>query len=84
VDRIVALVRTQGILARSATATARLGPLCAGTWQYTILVVPQREPLQVVSQGTGTSLMLVTAGTDVCTDRIRTQAPAGIILAAHC
>jgi hypothetical protein len=83
-DRIVALVRAQGILDGTQTATATVGPLCAGTWQYTVLQAPQREPLQVVSQGPATALVLVTAGTDVCTDPVRTQAPQGIIAAAHC
>ena len=84
VDGIVALLRAQGVLDRTTTVSARVGPLCAGTWQYTVLAVPQREPLQVVSQGPPTALVLVTAGTDVCTDRVRTQAPAGIVTAAHC
>lgn len=84
VDGIVALLRAQGVLDRTTTVSARVGPLCAGSWQYTVLAVPQREPLQVVSQGPPTALVLVTAGTDVCTDRVRTQAPAGIITAAHC
>jgi hypothetical protein len=84
VDGIVALLRAQGVLDRTTTVSARVGPLCAGTWQYTVLAVPQREPLQVVSQGQPTALVLVTAGTDVCTDRVRAQAPAGIVTAAHC
>jgi hypothetical protein len=84
VDRIVALVRAQGILDAGQTATATVGPLCAGTWQYTVLQAPQREPLQVVSKGPATALVLVTAGTDICTDAVRGQAPLGIIAAAHC
>jgi hypothetical protein len=84
VDRVIALLRARGIIDATTTATARLGPLCAGTWQYTVLAVPQREPLQVVSQGPPTALVLVTAGTDVCSPEVRAQAPPGIITAAHC
>jgi hypothetical protein len=84
VDRIVALVRARGILDATQTATATLGPLCAGTWQYTVLQAPQREPLQVVSRGPATALVMVTAGTDICTDAVRGQAPLGIIAAARC
>jgi hypothetical protein len=83
-DQVVALVRAKGILDGTGTVSARLGPLCAGTWQYTILAVPGREPLQVVSQGQPGALVLVTAGTDVCTDQVRAAAPAGIVAAAHC
>jgi hypothetical protein len=82
--QVVALVRAQGMLDAATSAKATVGPLCAGTWQYTILAVPQREPLQVVSQGPPTALVLVTAGTDVCTDAVRAQAPPGILAAAHC
>lgn len=84
VDRIVALVRAQGVLDAGQSTTATVGPLCAGTWQYTVLQAPQREPLQVVSKGPASALVMVTAGTDVCTDAVRAQAPLGIISAAHC
>jgi hypothetical protein len=83
-SQVVALVRSQGMLDATTSAKATLGPVCAGTWQYTILSVPQREPLQVVSQGPADALVLVTAGTDVCTDAVRAQAPLGILSAAHC
>jgi hypothetical protein len=83
-DRIVALLRTKQIIDASATVTARLGPLCAGTWQYTVLAVAGREPLQVVTEGPATALALVTAGTDICTTGVRAQAPPGITAAAHC
>jgi hypothetical protein len=83
-DRVVSLLRARRIVEDTATPTARLGPLCAGTWQYTVLSVPGREPLQVVTQGPPTGLVLVTAGTDVCTPEVRVQAPPGIVAAAHC
>lgn len=83
-DQIIALLRAKQVIDAAAPVTARLGPLCAGTWQYTVLGAAGREPLQVVSQGPATALILVTAGTDVCTAGVRAQAPPGIITAAQC
>jgi hypothetical protein len=83
-DQIVALLRARHVIDATATVTARQGPLCAGTWQYTVLAVANREPLQVVTQGPASALVLVTAGTDVCTAGVRAQAPPGITAAAHC
>jgi hypothetical protein len=80
----VALLRTRGLLTSSAGITAQLGPLCAGDWQYTVLTVPGREALQVVSKGPPGTLVLVTAGTDVCSIPVRTQAPTGILTVTHC
>ena len=45
------LRRTPGLLASGARVSVRTGPLCAGTWQYTVVAVPGREPLAVVDQG---------------------------------
>ncbi|OLB80094.1 MAG: hypothetical protein AUI14_08025 [Actinobacteria bacterium 13_2_20CM_2_71_6] len=84
VDRVIALLRSKGLIDGTAVVTVRLGPLCAGTWQYTVLSVTGREPLQVITQGPPTSLTLVTFGTDVCSVPVRTQAPIGIISVAHC
>ncbi|HEY8533404.1 MAG TPA: hypothetical protein VIL44_05955, partial [Micromonospora sp.] len=75
---VLAVLRQAQVLPSWATATAQLGPLCAGDWQYTELRVPGREPLLVVTQGTPPDLALVAAGTDVCTARVRAVAPAGI------
>lgn len=83
-DQIIALLRAKHIIDTAAQVTTRLGPLCAGSWQYTVLGAAGREQLQVVSQGPATALVLVTAGTDVCTAGVRAQAPPGIITAAHC
>jgi hypothetical protein len=83
-DRVIALLAAKGVLSGAAGVTVRLGPLCAGTWQYTVLAVPGREPLQVVTEGPPTALRLVTAGTDVCSAPVRTEAPAGIVSLAHC
>ena len=51
------------------------GPLCSGDWHYTVVEVPDREPVQVITMG---SLTLMEAGTEVCTPEIRVRAPAGI------
>jgi hypothetical protein len=84
VSRVIALLRGKQVIGRSASVTATVGPLCAGGWQYTVLAESGREPLQVVTQGKPASLVLVTAGTDVCTPLVRTQAPAGILAVVHC
>lgn len=85
VDEVIAVVRrTGGLVARTATVTELKEPLCAGSWQYTILSVPEREPLQVVTRGTPGRLAMVTAGTNVCSIAVRTSAPAGIRNAALC
>jgi hypothetical protein len=84
-DQVVALLRrTPKLLPRGATVTVRTGPVCAGSWQYTIVSVPDREALEVVTKGPPGSLVLVTAGTDVCSIEVRTAAPIGIRTAAHC
>ncbi|GAA1415408.1 hypothetical protein ACFQZ4_25715 [Catellatospora coxensis] len=84
-DQIIAAVRRKSsILPGSGTVTVTRPPVCAGTWQYTVLTVPGREPLQVVTKGVPTSLDLVTAGTDICTVEVRNFAPPGIRITAGC
>lgn len=84
--QVIALLRrSTELLPRSATVSVPIGPLCAGTWQYTVLSMPNREPLQVVTKGEPAALTLVTAGTDVCSSiPVRVTAPAGIRTAASC
>jgi hypothetical protein len=83
--QVMALVRQSGgLLPRTGSVTVVKGPLCAGSWQYTIFSVPQKEPLQVVSRGTPGNLTLVTAGTDICSIEVRTAGPVGIRNAALC
>jgi hypothetical protein len=84
VDTVVALLKAKGVLSGSPTVTAQEGPLCAGTWQYTVLNVKGQGPLQVVTQGPPTALKLVTYGTEVCSVEVRTQAPYGIRVQAQC
>ena len=76
--------RSGGLLPRTGVVSVLKDPLCAGTWQYTIFAVPQKEPLQVVTRGTPGRLSLVTAGTNVCSITVRTYAPPGIRNAALC
>lgn len=83
-DQLIALLRTRGLLATNATATIQQGPLCSGSWQYTVVVVPEQDPLVVITKGPPSALQIVAAGTDVCTTTVRTTAPAGIRLAARC
>jgi hypothetical protein len=83
--QVIRAVRRQaGLLPASARATVDTGPLCSGTWQYTVVVVAGREPLAVVTRGRPGSLRLVTAGTNVCSIPVRTEAPIGIRTAAAC
>ncbi len=84
-EQVVAFLRrTSGMLPSNRTVTVRTGPLCAGTWQYTELAVPEQDPLLVVTQGPPAALVLVTAGTDVCSVAVRATAPAGIRAVTNC
>jgi hypothetical protein len=84
-DQVIAVVRRQpSLLPSGASVTVTNGPLCSGTWQYTVLTVTDREPLQVVTRGAPLSLTFVTAGTDVCTIDVRTGAPVALLTIANC
>lgn len=84
-DQVVAVLRrTSGLLPAGSAVTVQTGPLCAGSWQYTVIVVTGREPLRVVTRGAPTTLSLVTAGTDVCTAEVRAAAPLGILALTFC
>lgn len=84
-EQIIAAVRRKSsVLPSSGTVTVTRPPVCAGTWQYTVLTVSGREPLQVVTKGAPASLDLVTAGTDICTVEVRNFAPPGIRITAGC
>jgi hypothetical protein len=76
--QVADLLRGAGMLPAGARVSVTTGPLCAGTWQYTVLTVTRREPLQVISNGPADDLNLITAGTDVCNVPVRTIAPRGI------
>jgi hypothetical protein len=79
---VLAVLRRAGLVTRSSGARVVTGPMCAGTWQWTVVQMPNADPLQVVTRGAAGSLRLVTAGTDVCSIPVRTGAPAGIRAAA--
>ena len=81
---VAALRRDRNVLPAGVTPTATTGPLCATTWQYTVLALPDREPLQVVTKRAGGVLTVVTAGTYVCSPAVTDAAPRGILTAAHC
>jgi hypothetical protein len=79
-DQVISLVRNQTPI-RPSQATS--GPLCAGTWQYTELQVPDGDPVQAVTARRDT-LVLIAVGTDVCTAEVKLQAPSAIRTAAGC
>lgn len=81
---IIAVLRRAGLMPDRATATVVNGPLCAGDWQYAVVSVPGRDPLQVVTEGRPGALTLVTAGTEICVAQVRINAPLGIRTAAGC
>jgi hypothetical protein len=84
-EQVLAAVRKKTtLLPKTGTIGVTTGPLCSGTWQYTILQAPGKDPLLVVTKGAPTALTIVTAGSDVCTITVRTQAPAGLLAAASC
>lgn len=84
-DQVVGVLRrTSGLLPAGASVTVMAQPQCSGEWQFTVVSVPDREPLQVVTKGVPAALQLVTAGTDVCSIPVRTQAPQGIRSLARC
>ncbi|MFC6019019.1 hypothetical protein ACFP2T_22765 [Plantactinospora solaniradicis] len=80
--QVTALLRRSANLPRSARVSYQVGPLCAANWQFSVVTVAGREPLQAVTTGPGNALRLVTAGTEVCTVRVRTEAPTAIRTAA--
>jgi hypothetical protein len=81
---IAAVRRDRNLLPQGVTPQVLTGPLCAGSWQYTIMSIPEHDPLQVVTRGSASSLTVVIAGTYVCTPEVTGAAPSGIVSAAHC
>ncbi|MEV6797584.1 hypothetical protein AB0M91_04460 [Micromonospora rifamycinica] len=76
-DRVIGLLRDD-VLPRNVSVRAVEGPLCADGWQYTVLAVSGHEQLQAVSRGEPGALVLVTAGTDVCSIEVKAAAPPAI------
>lgn len=84
-DRVVSALRAvDGLIPPNAPVVVRTGPLCAGTWQYTVVLVTGREPLQAVTRGGPDTPQFVTAGTNVCGAEVRSTAPPGILALARC
>jgi hypothetical protein len=76
--QVLTLLTGSAGLIPQGTGTVKVGPLCAGTWQYTTVEVPNRDMLEVITKGAPNALVLVTAGTNVCNIPVRTSAPIGI------
>ncbi len=83
-EQVLSLLRRNGVLPAQSNARVTNGPLCAGTWQYTVVSMADLEPIDVVTRGAPNSLTLVTAGTNPCTARVRAEAPQGIRSALRC
>ncbi|MDR7323483.1 MULTISPECIES: hypothetical protein [Catenuloplanes] len=81
-DVIAVLRRTGDLVPAAGGARVTSGPFCAGTWHLSLVSVPAAEPLFVVTSGPPESLKLVTAGTNVCSARVRGAAPSAIRAAA--
>lgn len=80
-EQVIAVVRRETDIEPGEAITA---PVCAGTWHYTLLSVPGREPVKVLTKTAPSGLTLVVVGTDVCSLDIQHQAPSGIYTAASC
>ncbi|KWV34434.1 hypothetical protein [Micromonospora rifamycinica] len=77
-ERVIGLLRDD-VLPRNVSVRAVQGPLCADGWHYTVLAVSGHEQLQAVSRGEpGGAVVLVTAGTDVCSIEVKAAAPPAI------
>jgi hypothetical protein len=81
-NAVLAALREAGLL--DADAEVVEGPLCADDWQYAVVAVPDRDPLQVITSGPPDELTLETAGTEVCTIEVRVHAPRAIRAVAGC
>jgi hypothetical protein len=83
-EQVISLLRRRGVLTAQSRATVTTGPLCSGTWQYTVVSVPGADPIAVVSRGAPNALTLITAGGNPCTAKVQVEAPEGIRSALHC
>ncbi|GAA0724394.1 hypothetical protein Drose_37695 [Dactylosporangium roseum] len=81
---IVAVRKFRANLPAGSGVTVQSQPLCAGIWQYTVLNVADREPMQVMTKGSPQALTVVTAGTDPCTVEVKATAPPALLNAAAC
>lgn len=84
VGAVLAVLRDADELAPETNAEVIEGPLCAGSWQYAVVSVPDLDPLLVLTRGPPDALELVTAGTEVCSPEVEVTAPPGIREVAGC
>jgi hypothetical protein len=80
--QILALIKNRAGVPRKPLKVDQ-GPFCAGDWSFTAVEIAgedadQLEPLMVLATGKGATLTFVAAGSDVCSNRVQTTAPAGI------
>lgn len=83
-EQVISVVRPKLELAATVQITVTQQPLCAGIWQYTVLGVPNREPVHAVTRGEPGKLTVVAAGTNPCIPAVRVSAPSGIRTVLGC
>jgi hypothetical protein len=83
-SQVIAAVRPKLNLAASVQVTVTTQPTCAGTWQYTVLSVPNHEPVHVVTSGEPSALKVVAAGSNPCIPAVRVSAPSGLRAVLGC
>lgn len=77
-SQVIAVVRPKLNLAANVQITVTTQPTCAGTWQYTVLSVPNHELVHVVTNGAPDALKVVAAGSNPCIPAVRVSAPSGL------
>ena len=76
-EQVLALLRRASCCGAGAGRRVTSGPLCAGTWQYTVVDRVRRGADPRGHPGRAEALTLVTAGTNPCTAKVRGRGPAG-------
>lgn len=81
--QVLAVVKDKPGIPSGRDLAVTEGPYCAGSWQFAVVRIvgesaDESDPLLVVTTGRPAALTLVAAGADVCTDRVESDAPAGI------
>jgi hypothetical protein len=84
-EQVIAAVRlTRSNLPPGGGVSVQKQPVCSGVWQYTVLNVADSEPLRVITKGSPSALVVVTAGTDPCTAEVRVNAPPAFLSTVDC
>jgi hypothetical protein len=79
--QILTVVAGSTVLPPGAPLRVLDGPYCAGGWQYTVVAAGTEanpEKLVAVTRGPATTLTVVELGSDVCSESVDQDAPAGI------